>query len=315
MNGFDAPKIEYFTVSPILIVLGVAVLGVLVEAFVPRGRRYLVQVVLALLGLVAAFVTAVMVFIDLEPGLATARSRGKVVAEGALAVDGPALFCWMLVLVLALLSVLLFAERHLEGGVTLLRGAGRGAARHRGRARGLHQGPRAHRGLPADDVRGRRHADVPGLQRPAHHVRRARGALAAALPALRPGPSASAAQPGSGDEVLPARRVQLRRSSSTASRWSTGTPGRWASREIAEAVAGQTGSDGSAARRHRADLGRPAVQGRRRAVPRVDPRRLPGRPDRGDRVHGRRAPRSRRSVRCCGCSTSPSAPTAPTGRR
>ena len=30
-------------VSPILIVLGVAVLGVLVEAFVPRARRYLVQ--------------------------------------------------------------------------------------------------------------------------------------------------------------------------------------------------------------------------------------------------------------------------------
>ena len=41
---------------------------------------------------------------------------------GALAVDGPALFCWLLVLVLALLSVLLFAERHLEGGVTSFAG-------------------------------------------------------------------------------------------------------------------------------------------------------------------------------------------------
>src|SRR5207342_1771219 len=48
--------------------------------------------------------------------------RGKVTAMGALAVDGPALFCWMLVLVLALLSVLLFAERHLEGGVTSFAG-------------------------------------------------------------------------------------------------------------------------------------------------------------------------------------------------
>ena len=37
VNGFEAPTIEYFTVSPILIVLGVAVLGVLVEAFVPRA--------------------------------------------------------------------------------------------------------------------------------------------------------------------------------------------------------------------------------------------------------------------------------------
>ena len=41
MNGFEAPKIEYLTVSPILIVLGVAVVGVLVEARrqARRGRR------------------------------------------------------------------------------------------------------------------------------------------------------------------------------------------------------------------------------------------------------------------------------------
>ena len=116
MNGFDAPKIEYFTVSPILIVLGVAVVGVLIEAFAPRGRRYLVQVALAVLGLVAAFAMSVAVFLRLDPGTSTPKS-GTVAAMGALAVDGPALFCWMLVLVLGVLSVLLFAERALEGGV------------------------------------------------------------------------------------------------------------------------------------------------------------------------------------------------------
>ena len=47
-------------------------------------------------------------------------------AEGALAVDGPAVFCWLLILVLAVLSVLLFAERDLEGGV--LSFAGQAAA-------------------------------------------------------------------------------------------------------------------------------------------------------------------------------------------
>ena len=62
MNSFEAPHIEYFTVSPILIVLGVAVVGVLVEAFAPRGSRYLVQVLLALVGLVAAIATSVVVF-------------------------------------------------------------------------------------------------------------------------------------------------------------------------------------------------------------------------------------------------------------
>ena len=123
--SFTAPTIEYSTLSPILIVLGTALLGVLVEAFAPRGRRYLVQVVLSLVGLVAAIVTAVMVFSRLDPGHHTPK-LGKVAAMGALAVDGPAVFCWLLVLVLAVLSVLLFAERHLEGGV--LSFAGQAAA-------------------------------------------------------------------------------------------------------------------------------------------------------------------------------------------
>ena len=121
MNGFEAPTIEYFTLSPILIVLGVAVVGVLVEAFVPRGIRYLTEVVLSLLGLLAAFVMAIIVFDRLNPWSGQPEG-GKVVAMGALAVDGPALFCWLLVLVLAFLSVLLFAERHLEGGVTSFAG-------------------------------------------------------------------------------------------------------------------------------------------------------------------------------------------------
>ncbi len=121
MNGFEAPTIEYFTVSPILIVLGVAVVGVLIEAFVPRSRRYGVQVVLSLAGVIAAIVTSVMVFADLNPGSDKPKS-GDVVAMGALAVDGPALICWLLILVLALLSILLFAERHLEGGVTSFAG-------------------------------------------------------------------------------------------------------------------------------------------------------------------------------------------------
>ena len=95
MNGFDAPKIEYFTVSPILIVLAFAVLGVLVEAFAPRGRRYLAQVVLSLVGLVAATVTTVMVFARLNP-TADEPKNGKVVAMGALVADGPARF-WRLV--------------------------------------------------------------------------------------------------------------------------------------------------------------------------------------------------------------------------
>jgi NADH-quinone oxidoreductase subunit N len=121
VNDFVAPKIEYFTVSPILIVLGVAVVGVLIEALAPRARRYLLQMTLSLIGLAAAIVTTVMVFARLNPRSDEPKG-GKVVAMGALAVDGPALFCWLLILVLAVLSVLLFGERRLEGGVTSFAG-------------------------------------------------------------------------------------------------------------------------------------------------------------------------------------------------
>ena len=118
---FTAPHIEYDLISPILVVLGVAVIGVLVEAAVPRARRYWVQVVLAAVGVLGALGAAIYVLAKIDPG-SDKPKPGFLVAEGALAIDGPTLFSWILILVLALLGVLLFAERHLEGGVTAFAG-------------------------------------------------------------------------------------------------------------------------------------------------------------------------------------------------
>ena len=117
MTEFEAPHIEYGTLSPLLIVLGVALLGVLVEALVGRRRRYLVQTLVALLGLGAALAATVVVgtgLADRADGLA----QGSIVAEGAIAVDGPTIFLWGTLLVLSFVSVLLFAERRVEGGVS-----------------------------------------------------------------------------------------------------------------------------------------------------------------------------------------------------
>ncbi|MDQ6688694.1 MAG: NADH-quinone oxidoreductase subunit NuoN [Actinomycetota bacterium] len=125
MSTFQAPHIEYATLLPILIVLGSATLGVLVEGFVPRPHRYLVQTALAVLGTLAALVATIVDFGDLNP-IHGQPHPGRLVAVGVLAVDGPTLFCWLLILVIALLSVLLFAERRLEGGV--LSFAGQAAA-------------------------------------------------------------------------------------------------------------------------------------------------------------------------------------------
>ena len=52
MTEFVEPSIEYFELWPLLVVFGVACLGVVVEAFLPRSVRYTAQVVLALGGLV-----------------------------------------------------------------------------------------------------------------------------------------------------------------------------------------------------------------------------------------------------------------------
>ena len=104
-DGVQTPSISYSGLSPVLIVLGVACLGVLVEAFVPRAGRWAAQVGLAILGLAAALVAVVLV-----------AGRSELTAAGALAVDGPALFLQGSLLVLGLLSVLLLAERSLDVG-------------------------------------------------------------------------------------------------------------------------------------------------------------------------------------------------------
>jgi NADH-quinone oxidoreductase subunit N len=121
---FEAPTIEYGTISPLLIVYGLALVGVLVEAFLPRRRRFAAQVVVAMVGLLAALAATVWVAAGLdERGSGEApAARGSIVAEGAIAVDGPTVFIWGLLLVLGMVSVMLFAERRLEGGVTAFAG-------------------------------------------------------------------------------------------------------------------------------------------------------------------------------------------------
>jgi NADH-quinone oxidoreductase subunit N len=118
---FTAPHIAYGKLYPLLIVFGVALAGVLVEAFVSRARRYLVQTTLSLVGLLAALVGVVLVARGLTSD-SGGTAHGSLEAMGAIAVDGPALFIWGTLLVFSIISVLLFAERGLESGVTAFAG-------------------------------------------------------------------------------------------------------------------------------------------------------------------------------------------------
>lgn len=121
MTDFVKPSVEYFELWPLLVVFGVACVGVLVEAFLPRAHRYAAQVVLALGGLLAALVGVVLVAQDVKT-YDDGAARGILAVGGTIAVDGPSLFIWGLVLALAIAGVLLFAERHLDGGVSAFAG-------------------------------------------------------------------------------------------------------------------------------------------------------------------------------------------------
>jgi NADH-quinone oxidoreductase subunit N len=107
-----APSISYSALLPILIVLGAACLGILVEAVVPRGRRFPVQIGLTVLALLAALVDVI-----------TLRGRSLLTASSALSIDGVALYLQGAILVLSLLSVLMLAERAVEPGGAIVASA------------------------------------------------------------------------------------------------------------------------------------------------------------------------------------------------
>ena len=120
MIPIQAPQIEYALIAPLLIVSAGAVVGTLVEALVSRKRRFAVQAVVAFLTVVAALADSIHVFVTLKP-LAGA-GWGQVSTEGALAVDGPGVLAWLMLCLFALLSLGLFADRTLEGGLSAFTG-------------------------------------------------------------------------------------------------------------------------------------------------------------------------------------------------
>nr|MDT0661379.1 NADH-quinone oxidoreductase subunit NuoN [Micromonospora sp. DSM 115978] len=105
MSDFTAPGIDWVGLAPILILFGAACVGVLVEAFVPRRARHLVQLLLGLAALVAALVMVVR-----------SADTQTVTAGGAVAIDGPTVLLQGAIIVLAAMALLLIGERSVERG-------------------------------------------------------------------------------------------------------------------------------------------------------------------------------------------------------
>ncbi|MFM7500209.1 MAG: NADH-quinone oxidoreductase subunit N, partial [Actinomycetota bacterium] len=95
-----APKIEYAVLAPVLILLAAGVIAGLVEAFVSRKYRYVIQTTLS--------------FSAIGLGILSVALNKEVsgrFAEGSVAVDGVTVVLQGTILVFSLLGLLLIAER------------------------------------------------------------------------------------------------------------------------------------------------------------------------------------------------------------
>lgn len=110
LAAISPPNVEYSLLAPMLIVFGVGVVSVLVEAFAGRAARWRIQVGLSLAGLVAALIALVI----LAVGLTADGGSGRSAMSGAVMMDRPALFLQGLLLGISVLAVAFMAERGLE---------------------------------------------------------------------------------------------------------------------------------------------------------------------------------------------------------
>jgi len=137
VNQFVAPAIEWAALTPLLIIFGAAVVGVLLEAFLPRSARRPVQVGLALVAIASALVAVVWRWTVLQDG------GPREVVAGAVIEDGPALAAQAILLVVAFIAMLVIADRTETGeGAFVASGATRPGSEEEERATnaGLVQG-------------------------------------------------------------------------------------------------------------------------------------------------------------------------------
>ncbi len=105
LTPFATPTFDYTKLAPMLIVFGGAVIGVLVEAFVKRESRRNLQLVVTLLSIAIAFGAVLNNY---------TAARSGIEAMGAFAVDGASTMLQGIILVMALLGALLFAEKQVD---------------------------------------------------------------------------------------------------------------------------------------------------------------------------------------------------------
>lgn len=101
--SLPAPSIEYARLLPMLIVFGAAIVGLLIEAFLPRAHRYRAHLPVCFASLLGAFAATIAL-----------RGNHGTAVMGAVAVDGPAVFLQATLLLIGAASLAVIAESHLS---------------------------------------------------------------------------------------------------------------------------------------------------------------------------------------------------------
>ena len=97
---FTAPVLNYTLLSPILILLGGALIGVLVEAFVSKALRSIVQLSLTIGTLVLSLAQVWRIH----------NEQSMTAAMGSVIIDGPAILLQASILIISIISIFLFAD-------------------------------------------------------------------------------------------------------------------------------------------------------------------------------------------------------------
>lgn len=123
MSVFDTPQVDWALLAPVIFILGAAVVGVLLEAFLPSRARRTAQVSLSVAATVGAAVSIGWSWHRLSdadvsalPALTTVNEAlGVNDALGSLVVDGLTLVSQAVIVLVALLSVVVMADRTPSG--------------------------------------------------------------------------------------------------------------------------------------------------------------------------------------------------------
>ncbi|MDO5671375.1 MAG: NADH-quinone oxidoreductase subunit NuoN [Actinomycetaceae bacterium] len=107
--AFTAPVVQWLALSPLLVVFGAAVLGIILEAFLPAGARRPAQILVSLAALLGTLVALILRW--QATGAGGAQAKATYLVQGELAEDPNTLALQGILVIIGILVILVVADR------------------------------------------------------------------------------------------------------------------------------------------------------------------------------------------------------------